>query len=180
MEIYESNTVLERKVKFMTESVQATSGLLVDERLVLMDIDAEDDMEALDVLANRFLKEGIVKPSYINAVKEREREYCTGLQFEDMGIAIPHTDVEHVNTGAIGIGILRKPVIFKAMGMPDSTVPVEMMFMISILEPYKQVELLQTLISIFQAEGRLKSLKACSTTKEVAELFRGYLTEPKL
>ena len=162
----------------MVESVQATSGLLVDERLVLTGIEAADDMEALDILANKLLEEGIVKSSYIPAVKKREVEFCTGLQFEDMGIAIPHTDIEHVNVGAIGIGILKEPVMFKSMGMPDVSVPVEMMFMIAIQQPNKQVELLQKLMSIFQTEGRLKKLKACGNAKEAAELFKEYLSEP--
>lgn len=162
----------------MVESVQETSGLLVNERLVLMDIVAGDDMEALDILANKLLEEGIVKPSYIPAVKKREIEFCTGLQFEGMGIAIPHTDAEHVNVGAIGIEILKNPVIFKSMGLPDTPVSVEIIFMIAILEPHKQVELLQTLMSIFQTEGRLKSIKACANVKEVSELFKAYLSEP--
>lgn len=162
----------------MVESVQEISGLLVNERLVLMDIEATDDMEALEILANQLLAEGIVKPSYVPAVKKREVEFCTGLQFEGMGIAIPHTDVEHVNIGAIGIGILKDPVMFKSMGLPDILVSVEIIFMIAILEPHKQVELLQTLMSIFQAEGRLKSLKTCSNAKELTELFKAYLAKP--
>ena len=162
----------------MVESVQRTSGLLVSEQLVMMEIEAADDLEAVDILANRLLEEGIVKPSFISAVKKREIEFCTGLQFEDMGIAIPHTDVEHVNEGAIGIGILKHPIQFKSMGMPEIPVPVEMIFMIAILEPHKQVELFQTLMPIFQMEGRLKSMKACGTAKEVTELFKAYLSEP--
>ncbi len=47
------------------------------------------DLQAVDILANKLLEEGIVKPSYIPAVKKREIEFCTGLQFEDMGIANP-------------------------------------------------------------------------------------------
>ena len=164
----------------MVESVERTPDLMVDERLVLMDIEASDDQEALDILANKLLDEGIVKPSYIAAVKKREIEFCTGLQFEEMGIAIPHTDAEHVNVGAIGIGIPKKPITFQSMGMPDVPVEVEMIFMMAILEPHKQVELLQTLMSIFQAEGRLQSLKACNTPKEVSELFKKYLNEPVL
>lgn len=164
----------------MNETVEGTAGLLINERLVITGIEAADDMEALDILAKRLLEEGIVKPSYIEAVKAREIEFCTGLQFEDMGIAIPHTDVEHVNAGAIGIGILKHPVLFKSMGMPDVPVSAEMIFMIAIVEPHKQVELLQKLMSIFQTEGRLKSLKDCGEAKRAAELFQEYLSEPTL
>jgi PTS system galactitol-specific IIA component len=156
------------------------SGLLVAERLVMMDLEAVSDLEAVEILANKLLEEGIVKPSYIPAVKQREVEFCTGLQFEDMGIAIPHTDAEHVNVGAIGIAILKNPVIFKSMGTADTPVSVEMIFMIAILEPHKQVELLQALMAVFQEGGRLKSLKACKTTKEAADRFKAYLAEPVL
>lgn len=158
----------------MSVKPDATDKLYVGEDIVLLDVEAGSDQEALDILARKLHSAGIVKESYIEAVKAREIEYCTGLQFEEMGIAIPHTDAEHVNKGAIGIAILKNPVAFKSMGMPDIPVDVEIVFMMAIKEPEKQLEFLQKLMKMFQTEGRLKSLKACTRQEEVASKFESF------
>lgn len=149
-------------------------GMCIEPKLIYMNLEADTDQQALDLLANQLLKEGIVKESYIQAVKAREESFSTGLLFEDMGIAIPHTDAEHVERAAIGIAILKKPIPFKAMGMPEEEVPVEMMFMMAIKEAHSQIEFLQALMEIFQTEGRLKSLQSCATAEEVAEKFKSF------
>lgn len=157
-----------------SEAVKLLEGMNVKPNLVMMDIEASTGQQALDILANRLFEEGIVKKSYIAAVKARETEYCTGLQFEEMGIAIPHTDVEHVNQGAIGIGILKRPVPFCFMGMPEISVDVEIMFMMAIKEAHTQIEFLQALMTIFQTKGRLKAIKACKTPEEVVDTFQSF------
>lgn len=143
--------------------------------IVMMNVEAASDLDAIDQLAHQLLKEGVVKESYIPAVKKREIEYCTGLLFPDMGIAIPHTDAEHVLTGSIGVAILEHPVSFKTMGTDDIPVDVQIIFMMAIKEAHQQVEFLQRLITSFQMEGRLKDLKASETAKEVASKFQYFL-----
>lgn len=156
------------------ETAKLLEGMRIDAKLVVMDIDAETDQKALDILGGCLFDEGIVKKSYLPAVKLREEQYCTGLQFEEMGVAIPHTDAEHVNEGAIGIGVLKHPITFKSMGMPDVPVEVELMFMMAIKEAHTQIEFLQALMTIFQEEGRLKALKACKSAEEVVETFKSF------
>ena len=46
----------------------------------------------------------------------------------------------HVNRQAIAIGVLKKPVSFCHMGMPEVPVETEMMFMMAIEKPDSQVE----------------------------------------
>lgn len=157
-----------------SEAVKLLEGMNVKPNLIIMDMEASTDEQALDILSNRLFEEGIVKKSYIAAVKAREVEYCTGLQFEEMGIAIPHTDAEHVNDGAIGIGILKQPVSFRFMGMPEVSVHVEIIFMMAIKEAHTQIEFLQALMTIFQTEGRLKAIKDCKTAEEVVDTFQSF------
>lgn len=149
-------------------------GMCIESRLVCMNLEAETDQQALDILGGHLLKEGIVKESYLPAVKEREVNFSTGLQFEEMGIAIPHTDAEHVNVAAIGIGVLKKPVEFKFMGMPEVPVETEMIFMMAIKEAHSQVEFLQALMDVFSTEGRLEALKACDTEEKLIETFKSF------
>ena len=143
----------------------ALGDVYISPELILMDIEAKTDQEAIEILAKHLYEKGIVKESYIDAVKEREKVFSTGLNFEEMGIAIPHTDSIHVNRQAI------------AVGMPEEPVKCEMMFMMAIEKPESQVDFLGRMMDIFQSEGYLRGLKACATPEELAEKFGKSFTE---
>ena len=139
------------------------------EQKVLGEMCFGEELVVLDQMAARMLAEGMVKESYAAAIKKREAVYATGLELPEMGIAIPHTDPEHVNTPALCLGILREPVSFGAMGMADQRVDVRVVFMLSIKEPHAQLKVLQALMKVFQEEGRLSALAACQTPKAAAD-----------
>jgi len=149
-------------------------GLELRPEFVLPDVGAESNIQAIELLAGKLLNEGMVKPGFLPAILKREEEYCTGLAFPEMGIAIPHTDAEYVIRPCIAIASLKKPVMFQSMGMPDVPCEVEMVFMLGITEPEKQLNFLQTLMKVFQTEGRLLALKKCKTPEELEELFKSY------
>ena len=161
----------------MKEHAKIMGEMCFDKSLVVLDIDASSDEEAIDAVAAAMLREGMVKDSYPEAVKAREKVYATGLELLDMGIAIPHTDPEHVNNAALALGILKHPVEFVGMGEPDKRIPVEIIFMLSILQPHAQLEVLQKLMQVFQTEGKLLKLKKCTTAEEAADMLTAYLSE---
>ncbi|WP_196593536.1 PTS sugar transporter subunit IIA [Pectinatus sottacetonis] len=142
---------------------------------LFIDLDAESDMDAIKKMAVNFNKEGVVKKSFIGAVLEREKKFCTGLQFDEAGIAIPHTDVQHVNLPAISIAVLKKPLVFREMGMPDTKINVEIVFMLAIKTAHGQVEFLQTLMTAFQKKGILKSLIKSESKIELLNKFKNIL-----
>ncbi|MCI8294034.1 MAG: PTS sugar transporter subunit IIA [Hespellia sp.] len=146
--------------------------VLISPELVLMEIAADSDQEALEILARHLYEKNVVKESYVEAVKSRERAYSTGLEFAEMGIAIPHTDAKHVCKQAIAIGFLKDPVSFCHMGMPEVSVKTEILFMMAIKNPGDQVGFLEKMMDLFQTEGFLTALKACTTEKDVAEMFQ--------
>ena len=148
-----------------------------DESLVVLNIDAETNKEAIGIVAQAMLREGMVKESYPQAVLARERIYPTGLALIDMGVAMPHTDPEHVLRPALALGILNKPVKFVCMGEPDKTVDVEVVIMLSILEPHAQLLIFQKLLKVFQEVGKLQKLKECKTQKEAADCLTALLND---
>ena len=151
--------------------------ILISPELVVMGLEADTDMEAIDKLANHLYAQGIVKETYIPAVKQREVDFCTGLAFEAMGVALPHTDSIHVNQQAIAIGILKKPVTFHHMGMPDVDVDVELMFMLAIQKPDAQITFLGKMMEVFQLDGCLEQVKNAATAEEAATVFKGFFEE---
>lgn len=149
-------------------------GMEVRPEFVILDLDAQTNTEALEKLAQRLLDNDVVKPGFIPAILKREEDYCTGLAFAEMGIALPHTDAEHVKKPCVGIASLRKAVTFQSMGMPNVPCEVEMLFMLGITEPETQLKFLTTLMVTFQTAGRLNALKACKTPEKLTELFKSY------
>lgn len=144
---------------------------LFNEELIVLNLEAKDDKDAIKQLANRLFEAGFVKESFIEAIIEREVNYPTGLSSGDMGVAIPHTDSIHVNKAALAIGILKKPVKFQMMGMPEKSVYVSLVFMMAIDAPNKHLEMLKTLMNIFQQHDLLTKLKNARKLEEVANIF---------
>lgn len=154
--------------------VNVLDDITVSPELVIMDLEAETDQEAIGQMAEMLYNREYVKESYIQAVKDREKEFFTGLGFEEMGVALPHTDAIHVNRQAIAIGVLKKPVSFRTMGELDGTVDVQLMFMLAINKPDKQLDFLSSMIDSCQKEGNLSGIFNSSTAEEAAERFQDF------
>lgn len=133
-------------------------GLKFSKDLVLVGVEAITDVDAIEKVANNLLDQGLVKESYINAIKEREKVFATGLPTEGYGVAVPHTDVEHVNEQSICIATLKNPVSFKVMGSIDETVEVSVIFMLALKEPHSQLAMLQAVIGIVQKPEILEKI----------------------
>ncbi len=67
---------------------------------------------------------GHVRASYKEALLAREERFPTGLPTQVMAVAIPHTDVEHVERSFISVARLAEPVAFHEMGA-NATVDVQ-------------------------------------------------------
>ena len=150
-------------------------GMDLRPEFVVIDLEADSNLPAIEILATRLLREEVVKPSFVSAVMQREEEYCTGITFPEMGIAIPHTFAEHVIDPCIGIATLKEAVTFQSMGMPDIPCNVEMLFMLGITDPETQLDFLKILMRTFQTAGRLKALKATKSPEELVGLFKSYV-----
>ncbi len=130
--------------------------------------------EALTYLSDKLIEKGIVKESYKEAILNREKVFPTGLQFEKYGIAIPHTDVEHVYKEQIAVMTLENPVSFYQMGINDVEVSVKVIFMLALKEAHSQLTILQQLIEILQDKEimeKLMNMDEYTTSKEVKELL---------
>ncbi len=144
---------------------------LLKEELIFIDIEARDREEAIEKMAKELYKKGYVKESYINAILDREKVFPTGLPTEEVGVAIPHTDAIHVNKSAMAIGVLKNPVSFQMMGMPEENVNVNIIFMMALDEPKSQIEMLQKLMSIFQEKSLLLRMRQAKTKEEIMQVF---------
>lgn len=134
------------------------SKIVFDESVILLDVEAETKEEVLETVAQNLLDKGLVKESFVPAIIDREKEFATGLPTAGVSVAIPHTDVEHVNQKTISVALLKEPVDFVIMGDDSQTTPVQIVFMLAMDESHSQLSLLQKLMQVFQNEETLKYL----------------------
>lgn len=73
----------------------------------------ENQYDLFEILTKPLYQDNLVKESFIGKVVAREKTYPTGIPTANIGVAIPHTDSEHVNSNAISVGVLKNPITFK-------------------------------------------------------------------
>ena len=110
----------------------------------------------------------------MGALKEREKVFPTGLQIDDKGVAIPHTDMEHVNRSAIAIASLKNPVSFYQMGTsPDEgeVVSVKLVIMLAITGG-GHMDMLQKAIMLIQDLSVVDKLMSAKDGKEIIQIIK--------
>lgn len=148
---------------------------LVQEALVILPLRAKSATEVIIQLGARLQTAGLVKASWTQATLEREKVFATGLPTPEVGVAIPHTDVEHVLAQGIAVGVLEQPVLFGEMGNPDQAVPVRVVCALAVAQSEKLVTLLQQLVAMFQAPGVLKQIAGAPTPAEIVTIFEQHI-----
>jgi len=138
------------------------------EFLTLIGQSFQSKQEVINALFELMFKGGYVKTSYLAAVLEREEKMPTGLQTQAYGIAIPHSDPEHVNCSAIAIALLDQPVLFKNMADPSDDVPVELVLLLAIAEKGSVTSVLARLAEAFMNPAILNHMSTMKTTKQLS------------
>ena len=144
----------------------------LDKELIHIGVEASNCEEALTALGKVFIKEGYCKETYIEALKEREKEFPTGLDINGYGVAIPHTSVTHVNKAGTGIAILKSPVTFLQMGTDDEEVEVGILFMLAVVEPQQHLQDLKRILAIIQDNAVLSSLAVAKSKEEIINIIK--------
>jgi galactitol PTS system EIIA component len=147
------------------------SNLVFDESVILLDVEADTKEAVLETVAKNLVDKGLVKESFVPAILKRESEFATGLPTAGVSVAIPHTDVEHVNQKTISVAVLKKPVDFVIMGDDSETTPVQIIFMLAMDEAHSQLTLLQKLMQVFQDETTLTTLANATDQTSIKTLL---------
>lgn len=139
--------------------------------LIIPGLQAESSDDIFEALGGELVKQGYCKESYVQALKNREAEFPTGINTGEKGVAIPHTDVSHVNKKGIAIATIKKPVSFMEMGTDDEYVNVQVVFMLAVDEK-GHLELLQAILGILQDQEVLNQLIEAKDAEEIIEIIK--------
>lgn len=145
--------------------------MLLRRELVNVGLEADSRNDLLLRLANEFLAEGLVKPSFPQAILEREASYPTGLPAIAFDIAIPHCAASNVNETSMAVATLAHPIEFQQMGSAEITLHPQAVFMLAIKDPNKQLEMLQKIMGVIQDKELLEGIRASKSPDELYSLL---------
>lgn len=140
--------------------------------LIIPSLDVSTFEDVMKEVGGVLIKEGYAKESYIKALIKREKEFPTGLDINGVGVAIPHTDVSHVNEAATAIAVLNKPVKFIQMGTDDEPVDVSLVFMLAVVNPSAHIDHLNRILSIIQDTEVLKQLLEVKDKQQIINIIK--------
>lgn len=145
--------------------------MFFDQELCLFHIKPEDQMQLFEDMYKKLYLSGCVKASFLDGILTRESEYPTGLEFNGVGFAIPHTDSVYVNKSQICFASLDEPVVFQDMTDKSHNIEVNLVFMLAMAVPHEQVETLQNLMTLFTDEQKVNKLRELSSQEEFIKLL---------
>ena len=145
--------------------------LSLKKELVWLDIDYSSKENLFQEVGKKLYEMGYVKDSFANALSEREKNFPTGLATEPFQVAIPHTDSIHVKKEAIACIRLLNPIKFRDVGDDENEVDAEFVFVLCILEPEKQVDILKALVDTLSNEEIMRSIKTSENPDKVYEIL---------
>jgi PTS system galactitol-specific IIA component len=154
------------------EDTNNTTQLTISEDLILVNQEVSSKEDIIRKLGGLLFEHGFVKDTYTQAVLDREIVYPTGLSARVTGVAVPHTDTEHVNNSAVAVATLRDPIIFNGMGAPKTEVNVYVVMMLAIHDKTQVINILRKVILIIEKDEVLQKIwdaKDASTIKQVME-----------
>lgn len=148
----------------------------LDRDLIQIGVEVENQNEVIEMLGSLMEEKQIVKPSYVQAVLDREKIYPTGLPTKGISVAIPHTDSSHVKKSAIGLAVLNRPVGFSLMGGDgNEQIKAQIVFLLAISDSKAQIDLLKKLMRLFQNDEVLSKIAAANEVEDIYEYLEDAL-----
>lgn len=149
----------------------------IEEKYIHIDCEYNNKEDLLKFLTDTLLKDGVIKDTFYKNIVAREKKYPTGLNTGSIKVAIPHTNPEHVNRAAISIATLKDPVKFNNMEDSNQEIPVDLVFMLAVDNPEKQVPLLVKLMGIFSQTDKLKEIKESKDRNKIRQIMEELMEE---
>jgi len=143
---------------------------IVYEELIVVNLQAENAEDVIRQIGKLMNERGFVKDSYTGAALAREIESPTGLQLQNIGIAMPHAASEHVEKAGVCIAQLASPITFMHMGMPEVEVEAELIFMMAVLDPQAQLDSLQKILTVFSSSDIPIAFKQAGSKEELHQV----------
>lgn len=147
---------------------------IVSSRFVYRQLAVADTDALFETVGADLHSAGRVCDTFVAGLKTREAKYPTGISVSG-GVAIPHTDAEHVLEDTIAVVTLAEPVHFGSMGGGEERVNVTTVFLLALHDPSQHMTFLSRVVKGLQNEEFVQELHssqdAASIARCVAQVF---------
>ena len=133
--------------------------------------------EAFEAMADKLFKRGLVKETYLEAIKEREKNYPTGIDLSVVeknfpNVAIPHTESQYCNATYVILVKLKNEITVK--NMMDSNIELQVKYLFMILNEAggEQANILANIMGFVTDKANIDSLEKAETIKELYEVVQ--------
>lgn len=120
-------------------------------------------------VSTRAASQDLITDQFLQKLTEREAIFPTGLQLENFGVALPHTDPECVTEQFIAVLTSEAGIPFKQMADANQETTANLIFVLGLNEPHSQLAVLQQLMGAIQNEEHVKALLAAKTADDIIE-----------
>lgn len=149
----------------MTASIKLAN--YISEPLIFTQASYQTSDDLFEGVSKQAFQLGKVRDDFLARVKEREATFPTGIQLENLGVAIPHTDAECVLEEFVAVVVNQEPVEFKNMEDINQSVPASIVFVLGLNQAHAQLEMLQSLMGLLQNDAVLKDIIAVASAQDV-------------
>ncbi|CAM2868085.1 PTS sugar transporter subunit IIA [Erysipelothrix tonsillarum] len=143
---------------------------MFNEDLIFLDLKVSSQDELFNVMNHHLLELGYVNEAYLDALKEREATYPTGLAAPVCSVAIPHVDSRYIHKPGIAFVRVAQPIAYKEM-VSDNDLEVKLFFFLLVKNKDEQVQILSKLMGTFADDDFLNQLLQGKTNKEILDIL---------
>ena len=122
---------------------------------------AKDSDEVISMCGRALYDAGLVKETFGEKCRIRERDYPTGLP-TDIPVAIPHCKDEGIKENSICFLKLDAPVVFRRMDDDTENIETDMIFNMAIKDPNEHLQALQSLMQFLNNPEALEKCRNLS------------------
>lgn len=152
--------------------------MYVEEDLVFYNEMLENQEQLFDFLADKLEKKDYVTKGFREAIKEREKEYPTGLKLNRLNISIAHTDPEFCKTEKLAVIKPENTISFK--NIEDlKPLEVDLVFGLILQDSNKHLKILQKISQLLQDEQVIKAIEDITSQAELSSLMQQYFNDTK-
>lgn len=136
--------------------------------------------EAFGVMTKRFVQADLVKLSYGESIKKREKEFPTGIDLSVIGaglpsVAIPHTEREHCKVTKVILVKLNQAISVGNMMNPSQELQnVRYLFMILNNTDSEQAGILGKIMDIVTNTDTIMALENAENVESLYKVVQGY------
>lgn len=128
--------------------------------------------ELYEFLADDLYEKGYIESTFLEALKEREAVFPTGIVSNCYNIALPHVDSKHVKKNALILIILNQPIEFNRMDKLDEIIKVKVVFMLLIKEVKYHMQAISNLTKIWYDNQLMQDILKIQNKEELLALVQ--------